>query len=307
MNHMSDPYADQVAAYLRHLSAGRNLSQHTVRAYRTDLAALGDYLHAADVSLVAVTTADLRRWLAEQQETGMARSTMRRRIACIRGFFAWLTERGARDQDPAAVLRAPRASRRLPHTITAEQARRVLDQAVGDLEDTPRGRRDQAIMELLYAGGIRVSELCGLDLSDVDAERRTVRVLGKGDKERVVPVGRPAMDALQAWLAVRGSWLPSGADLSQVRTAVFLGERGGRLDPRVARRVVHERLRVVPGADSGPHGLRHAMATHLLEGGADLRSVQEMLGHSSLATTQLYTHVTQDRLRSAFQQAHPRA
>jgi len=160
-----------------------------------------------------------------------------------------------------------------------------------------------AILELLYATGIRVSELCGLDVTDIDWDRRAVRVLGKGDKQRTVPVGEPAMAALTAWLDVRAAWATPASG-----QAVFLGERGGRLDPRVARRVVHAALAAAPDApDLGPHGLRHAMATHLLERGADLRTVQELLGHASLATTQIYTHVTNERLRAAFQQAHPRA
>jgi integrase/recombinase XerC len=170
--------------------------------------------------------------------------------------------------------------------------------------DGPLALRDVAILETLYATGIRVSELAGLDLDDLDTHRRTLRVLGKGRKERTVPIGGPALRALAVWLNGPRQTLAG----PEAGTAVFLGAQGRRIDPRVVRRIVHQALRAVEGApDLGPHGLRHAMATHLLDGGADLRSVQEMLGHASLATTQIYTHVTDDRLRRAYQQAHPRA
>jgi integrase/recombinase XerC len=196
--------------------------------------------------------------------------------------------------------------RALPQTLHRRDAERLLAGAAERARDQggPTGRRDLAILEPLYATGIRVSELCGLDLADLDSDRRTVRVLGKGNKERTVPLGEPAVRAVDAWLSY-GRPLLARADAG---TAVFLGERGARIDPRVVRRVVHRSLRLVEGApDLGPHGLRHAMATHLLEGGADLRSVQEMLGHASLATTQIYTHVTSERIQAAFDQAHPRA
>jgi integrase/recombinase XerC len=182
----------------------------------------------------------------------------------------------------------------------------MLDGAIAAAGDVggPVAARDVAVLEVLYATGIRVSELCGLDVADLDRERRAIRVFGKGRKERTAPLGVPALRALEAWLAKARLQLAT-AESGQ---AMFLGERGNRIDPRVVRRVVHRSLRLTQGApDLGPHGLRHAMATHLLEGGADLRSVQEILGHASLATTQIYTHVTNERLRSAFQRAHPRA
>ena len=207
--------------------------------------------------------------------------------------------------DPTVSLRSPKLPKRLPRTPTQTDMRTVMDAVIkrAGEEGTPIARRDVALLEVLYGGGVRVSELCGLDVDDIDWARCTVRVLGKGNKQRVVPLGKPALDALQAWLRVRGS-----AATAQSGPAVFLGAQGARLDPRVARRVVHAAMAAVPDAPNvGPHGLRHAMATHLLEGGADLRSVQEMLGHASLATTQIYTHVTDERLRQAFRQAHPRA
>lgn len=301
--------AELIDAFRRHLSAERNLSAHTVRAYCGDLANLFGHLERvgegtlADIDLIA-----LRRWLAWQQAGGAERATLQRRAAAVRTFFAWAKRAGRVDADPAAGLRSPRTDRRLPPTLDADHVRTALDQlsaAVDEAEDTVRqaaARRDLAILEVLYAGGIRVSELCGLNLTDLDAGRGVARVFGKGGKERTVPLGAPAWRALEEWLAWRGILARDAGE------AVFVGDRGARIDPRVVRRGVHRALQAVPGAaDLGPHGLRHAMATHLLEGGADLRSVQEMLGHASLSTTQLYTHVTSERLRTAFQQAHPRA
>lgn len=293
--------------YLR-LEQGR--SEHTVRAYLGDLRALFTHLTRVGTDdLDQVRLADLRTWLANQQALGAQRSTIARRAASVRAFFSWAQHTQRLANDPAATLRSPRVDRRLPATIEISQLRAVLEAvaaAVADVEDpTERALacRDLAIMEVLYSTGIRVSEACGLDLDDLDFDRGLVRVLGKGNKERIAPLGAPARHALEEWLAARSLLIVPASG-----RAVFLGERGGRLDPRVARRVVHRALASVPGTpDLGPHGLRHAMATHLLEGGADLRAVQEMLGHSSLATTQLYTHVTTERLRKAYQQAHPRA
>ena len=203
--------------------------------------------------------------------------------------------------DPGALLATPKGHRPLPDVLAPDEAARLVDQVDGD---APEDRRDRAALELLYATGIRVGELCGLDVDDVDDTRRVVRVLGKGAKERSVPYGGPAAEAVDAWLVHgRPAWVTatSGA-------ALLLGRRGGRVDQRAVRTLVHRRLADVPGApDLGPHGLRHSAATHLLEGGADLRSVQELLGHASLATTQLYTHVSIERLRSSYAQAHPRA
>jgi integrase/recombinase XerC len=212
---------------------------------------------------------------------------------------------GRLEHDPASALRSPRRVRSLPPTLERVDATAMLTRALAAAADGggPGAARDVAMLELLYATGIRVAELCGLDLRDLDDSRQTLRVLGKGNKQRTVPYGTPAAGALEAWLRVRAQLAaPEAGD------AVFVGDRGKRIDQRVVRRTVHRALQVVEGApDLGPHGLRHAMATHLLEGGADLRSVQELLGHASLATTQIYTHVSDARLRAAFQQAHPRA
>lgn len=292
--------------FCTHLVADLSRSAHTVEAYRTDLTELFSDLAGHGVTRLAdVGLADLRGWLARQRSAGMAPATLQRHWASVRVFFRWTRDEGLTAIDPAAVLRSAKVPKRLPRTLGIDQARRILDDAVAAArtDETPKGARDAAILEVLYGSGIRVAELCGLDLGAVDRARGTLRVLGKGDKERTVPLGDPGMRALDAWLARRGEWMSEASG-----DAVFLGARGGRIDPRVVRRVVHQHLRTDGEApDLGPHGLRHAMATHLLEGGADLRTVQEILGHESLATTQIYTHVSTERLRRAFDQAHPRA
>ncbi len=293
-------------AYERHLVAERDLTPHSVRAYRGDVAAL--LSHAAALGHDDVDTLELRTlrsWLARQQSLGAARSTLARRATAARVFTAWLQRTGRCPVDAGAALASPRAHRTLPPVLRRDETRLLLDaaaeRAVGD---GPVGLRDLAVLELLYATGIRVGELCGLDADDLDDQRRVVRVLGKGRKERVVPYGVPAQRALDGW---RRTGRP-GLARPGSGPALFLGVRGGRLDQRAVRTLVHARLAEVPGApDLGPHGLRHTAATHLLEGGADLRSVQEVLGHASLATTQLYTHVSAERLRAAYLQAHPRA
>ncbi|MFT4164344.1 MAG: tyrosine recombinase XerC [Microlunatus sp.] len=293
-------------AYVAHLTRDRDLSDHTVRAYQGDLHDLFTHLHRLGVDdLSGLTVRSLRSWLANQQTRGRARGTLQRRTAAVRVFGRWAVQTGRLDEDPAAALRSPKRVRSLPPTLESSDATAMMAEAlrVAAEEGGPSAARDAAMLELLYATGIRVSELCGLDLGDLNEGRQTVRVLGKGNKQRTVPYGNPAARALETWLTVRGQLA-----VPEAGEAVFVGDRGKRIDQRVVRRIVHRALRVVDGApDLGPHGLRHAMATHLLEGGADLRSVQELLGHASLATTQIYTHVSDARLRAAFQQAHPRA
>ncbi len=304
---LSAAFEELLVAYERHLTLQRDLSAHTVRAYRTDLTGLLVHLQRLGIDdLASVDLRALRSWLAKQQSLGQARTTLQRRSAAVRVFFAWAAETGRIAGNPAAALKSPRTVRALPPTLERSDAAAMLDEAIATARETdgPVAIRDVALLELLYATGIRVSELCGLDLSDIDHDRRVIRVFGKGRKERSVPVGTPALRAVASWVQDSRGQLVT----SESGNAVFIGERGRRLDPRVVRRIVHRALRLVDGApDLGPHGLRHAMATHLLEGGADLRSVQEMLGHASLATTQIYTHVTNERLRSAYEQAHPRA
>ncbi len=292
--------------YERHLTSERDLTAHTVRAYVADIAGLLD--HAGRLGCVEVAGLDLRTlrsWLAKQQTLGKSRTTLARRATAARVFTAWLARTGRTPLDAGASLGSPKAHKTLPPVLRADEARDLIAAAAALADDgSPVGLRDVAMLELLYATGIRVGELVGLDLDDVDRERNVVRVFGKGRKERMVPFGLPAGRALDFWLRHgRPALMVEGAG-----GALFLGARGGRIDQRAVRALVHKRIAEVPGApDIGPHGLRHTAATHLLEGGADLRSVQELLGHASLATTQLYTHVTTDRLRRAYQQAHPRA
>ena len=303
-------FAQALDGFTSYLRLERGRSAHTIRAYQGDLVSLFDHLRRRGVETPAdVRLTDLRSWLAAMSGDGAQRATVQRRAACARSFFAWARHTALVESDPAATLRSPRVDRRLPATVEIDQARAVLDALAARASEPAEPRqhaaalRDVAMLEVLYASGVRVSELCGLDLPDIDAGRELLRVLGKGGKERTVPLGRPASRALDAWLAVRGMLAAPGAG-----QAVFVGDRGGRIDPRVVRRQVHRALALVPDTpDLGPHGLRHAMATHLLEGGADLRSVQEILGHASLATTQIYTHVSSERMRRAYQQAHPRA
>ncbi|OMB81321.1 tyrosine recombinase XerC [Mycolicibacterium conceptionense] len=282
------------------LQCGR--SAHTRRAYRGDLRALFDFTGGG---LDTVTLPTLRSWLAAQAGAGTARTTLARRTSSVKTFSTWAARRGLLTEDVAARLQVPKAHRTLPAVLRRDQAidaMEAMNPAVR--EGDPLALRDRLIVEMLYATGIRVSELCGLDIDDIDTARRVLQVLGKGNKQRTVPFGEPAQVALTAWLT-EGRPALATADSGP---ALLLGARGKRLDPRQARTVVHQTVSAVDGApDIGPHGLRHSAATHLLEGGADLRIVQELLGHTSLATTQLYTHVTVDRLRAVHDQAHPRA
>jgi integrase/recombinase XerC len=294
---------EALAGYEEHLCVQRDLSEHTVRGYLTDAVALLDHLARRGGSQVdQLDLSTLRSWLALGRTRGHSRATTARHAASARSFTAWLRRTGLTPEDVGLRLVSPKGHRTLPGVLAPDQARAVVESAAGAEE--PIGLRDAVVLELLYASGIRVSELVGLDVDDVDRGRRLVRVLGKGRKERSVPYGVPAEAALDAWLT-RGRPALVTADSGP---ALLLGRRGRRLDPREARRTVHTAVAAAPGApDVGPHGLRHSAATHVLEGGADLRSVQELLGHASLATTQIYTHVTVERLRAVHAQAHPRA
>ncbi|GGS94039.1 tyrosine recombinase XerC [Nonomuraea spiralis] len=288
-----------LAEFERYLRFERDLSPHTVRAYLSDVTALLDQLNGR---LEGLDIGELRAWLADQHGAGKARATLARRTACVRTFTAYCHRRGWLAGDPGLLLGSAKAPRPLPAVLDQKQAQTVLNAppSTGD----PKDLRDQAILELLYATGVRVGELCALDVDDVDRDRHVIRVLGKGRKERSVPFGIPALRALDRWcINGRPIWVRERSG-----PALFLGVRGGRIDAGTVRRVVHARLAETEGTpDMGPHGLRHTAATHLLEGGADLRSVQELLGHASLNTTQIYTHVSIDRLRTAYRQAHPRA
>ncbi|MCZ2838916.1 tyrosine recombinase XerC [Modestobacter sp. VKM Ac-2985] len=302
---------EPLAGWEEHLRLQRDLSEHTVRAYVGDVVALLDHLVRRSGRTVAdLDLATLRSWLAHGRTRGDSRSTTARRAASARSFTAHLRRSGQIAEDVGLRLASPRAHRTLPGVLGAEQARAVLEEAArpSSEEETPAEAalrlRNVLVVELLYATGVRVGELVGLDVDDVDRGRRLLRVLGKGRKERSVPFGAPASDALEVWLTGGRPVLAT----SSSGPALLLGVRGGRLDPREARRVVHAAVAAAPGTpDIGPHGLRHSAATHVLEGGADLRSVQELLGHASLATTQVYTHVTVERLRAVHARAHPRA
>ncbi|GAB3208198.1 tyrosine recombinase XerC [Marinactinospora thermotolerans] len=290
--------------FVRHLDAELGRSPHTVRAYLGDLRDLLGYLDRVGTRLEELDIAVLRAWLADLHGRGLGRATLARRIAAARVFTAFLHRTGRLDHDFGRLLATPKRHRPLPAVLDERQTAEALAPLHDDDDASPAALRRQAVVEVLYATGIRVAELCGLDVDDLDEERGTLRVLGKGGRERVVPIGRPALEALRRWLGEgRPAW--AGPDSG---AAMFLGARGGRLGTRTARRDVHERMSAAsPETDTAPHGLRHSAATHLLNGGADLRSVQEILGHSSLASTQIYTHVSIERLTRVYNRAHPRA
>jgi integrase/recombinase XerC len=301
-----------LAGFCRHLAAERALSHHTVRAYQGDIQSLLEHAWQDGIEEPGlIDLATLRGWLASQHRAGAARATLARRGAAARAFTAYAHRQGWLAVDPGPQLGTPKARRVLPQVLRRDEINTVLadceDRALRELAAGQRAAaalamRDAAVLELLYASAIRVSELCGLDTGGLDRARRTVRVFGKGRKERVVPVGIPAMRALARWEEAGRPILAN----SRSEAALFLGARGGRLDPRTARRIVHVRLRAAD-RDMGPHAIRHTAATHLVEGGADLRSVQEILGHASPATTQIYMHVSAERLKASYRQAHPRA
>ncbi|NDK30711.1 tyrosine recombinase XerC [Nesterenkonia haasae] len=303
-----DPLLEEFVAHLRH---ERRLSEHTVRGYTSDLLQLSEHSQG----LANLRLATLRTWLAELHSAGLARSTLNRKTASVRTFSGWAYKRGHLTEDPAVRLKSAPRGNHLPNVLQAGHVEQLTEsaqsmrEAYGRIKDTdPVGWatavRDEAIIELLYATGIRVSELTGLDLESVESDRRMLRVLGKGRKERVVPFGIPAEKALHRWTNEARKVLAH----QRSGHALFLGQRGGRIDVRVVRRVIDESLAAMgTTAARGPHSLRHSAATHLLDGGADLRTVQEMLGHASLSTTQVYTHISVDRLAKAYAQAHPRA
>ena len=295
------------AAYRAHLVNERNLSENSIRAYVADLESL--LLHVNQLGIVEfsqLTLNHIRSWLANLQSRGAARSSITRRVVSIRAFTYWGARNGWLERDIGRDLVAPKPERHLPEVLDVDSASLTLEalQTRANEEQTPESIRDIAIVETLYGSGIRVSELTGLNLEDIDRERNTLRVIGKGNKERIVPIGIPAMRALELWIAEGRSKLTENL----TERALFLGSRGKRIDQRVVREIVYLATEAL-GANKrvGPHALRHSAATHLLEGGADLRTVQEILGHSSLSTTQIYTHVSEERIKKAYEQAHPRA
>ncbi|MDR5699934.1 tyrosine recombinase XerC [Agromyces aerolatus] len=343
------PLSVAVEDYLDHVRAERGYSPNTVAGYRSDLADLERFLRAraseaeirrdahasggdAAAELSQLELSALRDWLWAATEQGLARATIARRAASVRGFCAWAARRGLLQADPAARLRAPRSQRTLPRVLTQEAVGDLLGRLGARAElGEPIAARDAAIIELLYASGLRVSELVGLDIGSIDRGRRTVRVIGKGSRERVVPYGAPAARAIDRYLdRARPALLAAAGEAAGTRArnaagpsaetravdgvplaethAAFVGVRGGRLGVRSVYQLVAGLLAEIPGTGpSGPHALRHTAATHLLDGGADLRAVQEFLGHASLGTTQIYTHVSAERLKQTYRTAHPRA
>ena len=297
--------AELIAPYEEHLALVRNLADNSIKGYVSDLESFLKHIETLGIGeFKDLTITHIRSWLADLTDKGAVRSTIARRIVSIRAFTYWAASQGWITEDIGQSLAIPKAHRTLPDVLDIADTQIVLDsmaQRAGE-EPTPINLRDLAIIEVLYASGIRVSELCGLNSSSIDTARNTLQVIGKGDKERVVPLGIPAMRALQNYIAEGRPLLMNEKSAS----AIFLGSRGKRIDQRSVREVVYGAMAAV-GSRMGPHGLRHTAATHLLEGGADLRTVQEILGHSSLATTQIYTHVSPQRLQTAYQQAHPRA
>jgi len=297
---------DAVARFLHEMEAARDSSLHTIRAYRGDLDLFTQSLPRAESTAVAdVTLEHCRSWVWAMSTKGDAASSIGRRVSSVKSLFHWLHARGDIPADTAVRLTAPKKPRHLPRVLTAPAMTAVFESLVVRAEsDDPVALRDVAIWELMYASAIRVSELVGITVSDIDWADNTVKVLGKGSKERIVPFGLPARDALRAFVE-RGR--PAIAVNDNVH-ALFVGARGGKLTTRTVYGVVANIIGELPGqGPKGPHTLRHTAATHLLDGGADLRSVQEILGHASVGTTQIYTHVSSERLKAAYQSAHPRA
>lgn len=301
----------RLTRFAEHLRHERGRSEHTVRAYLSDLSSLGEHLvgtnsdaSVREAAVLGAGTADLRGWLAAMHSAGVSRSTIARRVSTLRTFYAWARQRGLVEIDPSTRLGSAKASSVIPDALSLGDVASVLDIASVRADDgDPVHLRDLAVVELLYATGIRVGELTGLDVPDIDLGSATARVMGKGGKQRTVPFGTPAARALEAWMAEREALVND----NRPSAALFLGARGGRIDQRQVRELTYELCAAAGVSPVAPHALRHTAATHMLGGGADLRAVQEVLGHASLGTTQRYTHVSAERLRSAYALAHPRA
>lgn len=295
--------AELVERFITHLSLERRLSPRTAAAYRSDLLGLATFLARGGSGVEEATYPLLRRWLAHLGTRGYARASISRKAAAIRSFYRYLARRGVVGASPATMLSAPKVPSLLPVVLKPREAEALVEAPVGD---DPYAVRDRAILELLYAAGLRVSELCDLDIDDVNLDRQRVRVLGKGGREREVPIGDAASEALAGYFAwARRAIAPLAPE---AQGPVFFNRRRRRIGPRDVRTVVDNYVkRVLPGRRASPHTLRHSFATHLMEGGADIRAVQELLGHASLANTQRYTHVSRRRLFGAYRSSHPRA
>jgi integrase/recombinase XerC len=291
--------------YRDHLDAGRGYSANTVKAYVTDIEDLFQFLAKQNFeSLDQLNLDHLRDWLWQATQQGLTKATIARKSAAVRSFTAWAFKNDLTDLDPGLRLRSPKASRVLPKVVSRESLQLVFEKLQSlSTPENPTGIRDLVIFELLYASGARVSELVGLDLESIDYSRNIMRVMGKGSKERMVPFGQPARDALDSWIKVGR---PAFSHDSSGQ-ALLLNAKGLRIGVRQVYGVVAKLLEATPTGTAGPHSLRHSAATHLLDGGADLRAVQELLGHASLGTTQIYTHVSIERLRNGYKSAHPRA
>ncbi len=294
-----------IARFLQYLRVERNASELTIKSYREDLEALAEYLrelHGSEPAEGQISTLELRGYVAALSEAGYAKTTIARRLASLRGFFRFGQREGWAKSNPAKPLRNPRKPRALPHFLSSEEIERLLN---APPRGEPAGLRDRAILEVLYSAGLRVSELAGLNVADFDMQGSTVRVRGKGRRERIAPVGSYAQRALNEWLRVRRV---DQRDAKGANSPVFVNKFGRRLTTRSVGRLLEKHLRTA-GLDrrTTPHTLRHSFATHLLDRGADIRSVQELLGHKSLVTTQIYTHVSTAGLRAAYERAHPRA
>lgn len=308
MSPTTDPRAALLADFSAYVEHERGLSPHTVRAYMSDLIHLARFTDADDAPdsvLAAVTLATLRGWLAAQAEDGLSRTTLARRGAAARSFYTWAMESGRLESNPAARLSSARASVTVPVVLTPTAMVTMLEAAEARCAGgDPLDLRDWAAAEMLYATGMRVGELAAVDMADLNFGERLVRVMGKGAKERIVPFGVPAARAARMWL---DHGRPMLAVESAPSPAFLVGRQGRRVDQRQVREAIHRLAAAAGVADIAPHGLRHTAATHLVNGGSDLRSVQEVLGHASLSTTQRYTHVTAERLRASYELAHPRA
>ena len=300
---MSMPSAIQ--AFLKYLRIERNASDLTVKSYADDLAHISEFFQEQTGSLPEprqIEVAILRSYVSYLHECGYARTTVARRLACLRSFFRYCNREGICETNPAKPLRTPRAGRKLPHFLTTDQVGALL---IAPPANLPAGLRDRAILETMYSAGLRVSELVGLNVSDWDRSAGILRVMGKGRKERLAPVGSYATKALDHWITVRE---PDPKAPEKQRAAIFLNRFGRRLTTRSIGRMLETHIQTAGlTQQTTPHTLRHSFATHLLDGGADLRSVQELLGHKSLTTTQIYTHVSTRRLRETYEKAHPHA
>lgn len=303
MSVRTDDLHPEIVRFLRWLAVERGRSRNTVQAYRRDLREFAVFLSSRGAAIESAATDDVTAYLGEREKAGEVAATRARRLAAVRSFYSFLVEDGRMPSSPASAVDGVRVRPGLPKPLTLEEVERLLDSYVGD---DAIGRRDRALVELLYATGARVAEACALDLADVDAESRLVRLTGKGNKERIVPFGGSAARAIGDYLQDGGREVllrrSAGSD------ALFLGRRGGRLSRQAAWTIIRSGgERAAIGSALSPHSLRHTCATHLLDNGADLRVVQEMLGHASISTTQVYTRVSVDRLFSVYRDSHPRA